>query len=132
MANKIIIIILGLFFASTASACGMTGKASWYDYSLKSAPNYSKYNLTAASRDFKRGTKLEVCAKDPVLQMVNGKIVDTGMASWDKCIVVRVNDYGPNKQIHPDRIIDLSSYAFQHLAPLRRGVIEVSVKEAEL
>lgn len=87
-----------------------SGKASWYDYSLKGYPDYSKTNLTAAARDWPRGTKLNVCTDS-------------------KCVVVRVNDFGPALAVHPDRIIDLSSYAFTQLAPLSAGVVDVVVTE---
>lgn len=88
------------------------GKASYYDYSLKDAPDYSKTHLTAAVRDWPRGTELRVCVVD-----------DPG-----RCVIVRVNDYGPQKALHPDRIIDLSSAAFLKLAPLSKGVIDVTVE----
>jgi rare lipoprotein A (peptidoglycan hydrolase) len=89
--------------------------ASWYDYDLKGAPGYSKDHATAASRDFKRGTNLLVCRTDMT----------------DACITVRVNDFGPDAGVHPDRGLDLSSYAFQQLAPLESGLVEVSVREVK-
>src|SRR3990167_6497385 len=55
------------------------GKASFYDYDLKGYPGYSKYNLTAASRDIPRGSKARVCV------------------SGGDCVEVRINDYGPEK-----------------------------------
>lgn len=88
------------------------GKASWYDYSLKGFPDYSKTNLTAASTYYPRGTKVEVC-------------------SSDKCVIVRINDYGPAKAVHPDRVIDLSSAAFKELAPLSKGVLEVTTRKVD-
>jgi rare lipoprotein A (peptidoglycan hydrolase) len=88
--------------------------ASWYDYDLKGYPDYSKTNATAASRDYPRGTFLLVCR------------ADTGYA--DDCITVRVNDYGPDASVHPDRGLDLSSYAFQQIAPLSSGLASVTVR----
>jgi rare lipoprotein A len=52
-----------------------------------------------------------------VTNVENGKSVD-----------VYINDYGPNEDIHPERIIDLSSYAFQQLAPLEKGTIVVKIQ----
>jgi len=46
-----------------------------------------------------------------------------------KSVVVRHNDYGPNKKLHAKgRIIDLSRGAFLRLAPLSDGVIPVKVE----
>lgn len=85
--------------------------ATWYDYDLNRADQkcrsedcYSKHNSTCASRDFKRKTILTIRYED--------KEID--------CIV---NDYIE----HPERDIDLSSYAFKQLAPLSRGIIKVEI-----
>lgn len=95
------------------------GKASWYDYSLKDFPNYSKNNFTAASRDYPRGTKLKVCREYKSIREI------TCCGVWTDCVEVRVNDYVEN----PDVIIDLSSKAFSQLAGLGLGIIDVSIKE---
>ena len=88
--------------------------ASWYDYDLESKDQkcrdescYSKFNLTAASRDYPRGSRVEVCYQG-------------------KCIVVRINDFGPEEQTGRD--IDLSSAAFKELADLKVGLLEVIIK----
>lgn len=86
-----------------------TTKASYYDYSINGQP-WSKDHRTTASREFSRGTMLEVCHAG-------------------NCVEVLVNDYGPSAAVHPDRGLDLSSYAFSQLAPLSRGVIEVTYRE---
>lgn len=88
------------------------GIASWYDYSLEGFPDYSKNNLTCASRDYERGTYLIV------------RRIDIGTKV--KC---RVNDYGP--EAWTNRIIDLSSASFKALAPLGVGLIEVIVYAEE-
>jgi rare lipoprotein A (peptidoglycan hydrolase) len=86
--------------------------ASWYDYDLPGNPDYSETHRTAASRDYPRGTMLKVC---------EGSIDH-------RCVEVLVNDYGPDKSVHPDRAIDLSSYAFSRLYPLEVGVIQVTIE----
>lgn len=86
-------------------------KASWYDYTLDGV-EWSKNHRTAAVRDWPRGTMLKVCNTEN-----------------NKCVDVFVNDYGPSKEIHPDRAIDLSSYAFSQIANLQQGVINVSIKQ---
>ena len=79
------------------------GYASWYAY---------KDCDCAASPDYPKGTYLVVTRlSDPTQQ-----------------ITVRVNDYGPDRSIFPERIIDLDKTAFEKIAPLGAGVSKVSVK----
>jgi len=89
-----------------ASEPQYVGLASWYAKGLPEP--YTK--PTAASRDLPRYSMARV------INTENGKSVD-----------VYINDYGPNAEIHPERIIDLSSYAFQQIAPLERGTVTVKV-----
>lgn len=77
------------------------GTASWYKY---------KNGLFAASPDFAKGSVLRVT--DP----------DTGHS-----IDVTVNDYGPDRTLFPDRVVDLDYVAFQKLAPASAGLINVEV-----
>jgi rare lipoprotein A (peptidoglycan hydrolase) len=81
------------------------GTASWYDF---------KGGLFAASPFFKRGTALRVT------NLANGKHVD-----------VIVNDYGPDIEEHPSRVIDLDKIAFLKIASLRNGLIKVKVNHLE-
>lgn len=78
------------------------GKASWYKY---------KGGLFAASPDFPKGTNLRV------INTANKKSVD-----------VVVNDYGPDRVKHPERVVDLDSAAFASLAPLGQGTIDIAVE----
>ena len=78
------------------------GQASWYGY---------KNGLFAASPDFPKGSKLLV----------------TNLAN-QKSVAVEVNDYGPDRKLHPERAIDLDKTAFKKIASLRDGVIEVSIE----
>lgn len=79
------------------------GAASWYAY---------KNCDCAASPDYPKGSILEV----------------TNLEN-NKSVLVRVNDYGPDRAIHPERIIDLDKVAFQKLGNLRQGILpQVSVK----
>jgi rare lipoprotein A (peptidoglycan hydrolase) len=71
------------------------GLASWYD----AAPR------TTASRDYPRGTRLQVCR---------------GAA----CVLVTVADFGP--ELWTGRSLDLSADSFAELAPLSRGVVDVT------
>jgi len=78
------------------------GKASWYAY---------KGCDCAASPDYPKGTYLVVTRTDDPTRTVT----------------VRVNDYGPERDVFPDRVIDLDKVAFAKLAGLGAGVIDVRV-----
>lgn len=81
---------------------GITGKASWYDF---------KTGLFAASTIYPKGQKVRVH------HIATKKFVD-----------VIINDYGPDPQQHPDRVIDLQKEAFLQLATLGTGVISVRLE----
>lgn len=79
------------------------GAASWYRY---------KDCDCAASPDYPKGSYLVVASIDDPT----------------KSVTVLVNDYGPDRAVHPDRVIDLDRIAFQKLASLGWGLIDVRVK----
>jgi len=79
------------------------GVASWYDY---------KDCDCAASPDYPKGTFLVVSrADDPT-----------------RSVTVVVNDWGPDRSVHPERIIDLDKVAFEKIGNPRGGVLDVVVK----
>jgi len=78
-----------------------SGKASWYSY---------KGGDFAASPDFPKGSKLRVTNLD------NGKTVD-----------VTINDFGPDRIKHPDRVVDLDKKAFLKIASIKDGIINIKV-----
>jgi len=90
-----------------------TTKASWYHYEIN-GQRWSENHRTAASREFPRGTMVEVTNK------ANGKTVQ-----------VLINDFGPDAKVHPDRELDLSWYAFSQIADPRVGLIEVEYHAIE-
>lgn len=94
--------------AGAAERQSYTGLASYYDYDLPDAKDYSKTHRTAASRDYPRGTMVEV------QNLKNGKTT-----------CVRTNDFVENFGV----IIDLSSLAFSDIAPLDHGLISVKLTE---
>ena len=79
------------------------GTASWYAY---------KRCRCAASPDFPKGTRLRV----------------RSVADPKKYTVIRVNDWGPDRKRHPERVIDLDKVAFMELAPKGAGLIKVTVE----
>lgn len=90
---------------------GVVGVASWYDYSLNGI-EWSKDHDTCATRDFKRYSTIRVT------NLENGKSVD--------CFI---NDYGPELGQIPERHVDLSSHAFNQIADLKLGLINVKIEE---
>jgi D-alanyl-D-alanine endopeptidase (penicillin-binding protein 7) len=78
------------------------GRASWYKF---------KNGLFAASPDFAKGTILRVHNLD------NDRFVD-----------VTVNDWGPERDKFPDRVIDLDYVAFQKIASPSAGVAAVKIE----
>lgn len=78
------------------------GNASWYRY---------KNGDFAASPDFLKGSVLRVT------NLVNNKTVD-----------VTINDFGPDRSIHPDRVIDLDRVAFEKIASPSAGIIKVKIE----
>lgn len=83
-----------------------SGRASWYKY---------KGGNFAASPDFSAGSRLRVH------NIGNGKFVD-----------VVINDYGPERDKHPDRAIDLDRVAFKKLASLNSGIIDVRIEPLDI
>lgn len=79
-----------------------SGAASWYKY---------KNCRCAASPDFPKGTRVRVTS------LLTGKTT-----------VVRINDWGPERDKFPERVIDLDVVAFKEFAPLGAGVINVKVQ----
>ncbi|MCD4693897.1 serine hydrolase [bacterium] len=80
----------------------ITGQASWYAY---------KDGNYVASPDFPKGSRLRV------FNLENDKFVD-----------VEVNDYGPDRSIFPERVVDLDKEAFAKIANLGEGIINVKVE----
>lgn len=80
-----------------------SGVASWYEY---------KDCDCAASPDFPKGTQLLVTsASDPA-----------------KSVVVTINDWGPDRSVFPDRVIDLDVDAFKKIGNYRTGTMAVLVE----
>ncbi|MDD5341250.1 MAG: septal ring lytic transglycosylase RlpA family protein [Patescibacteria group bacterium] len=78
------------------------GYASWYKY---------KGCNCAASPDYPKGTKLKVT------NVQNGKSV-----------TVKVNDWGPDRSVFPNRVIDLDVVAFKQIASKSAGLCQVKVE----
>lgn len=79
-----------------------SGIASWYAY---------KDCLCAASPDVPKGTRMKVSRQD-----------DPSVFT-----VVTINDWGPERDVHPDRVIDLDKVAFSRIGNPRGGVLAVNV-----
>ncbi len=79
-----------------------SGNASWYAY---------KNGNFAASPDFPKGSIVRV----------------TNLEN-NKSLEVEINDWGPDRSIHPDRVIDLDKLAFKKIASLGDGIVKVGVE----
>ncbi len=82
------------------------GTASWYAF---------RGGDFAASPDFAKGSVLRVHNLD------NGKTVD-----------VTINDWGPERDKHPDRVIDLDKVAFSKIASPSVGLIRVKIEPIKI
>lgn len=80
----------------------IVGKASWYSY---------KHGNFAASVNFPKGSKLRV------YNTANNKSVD-----------ITINDFGPERDKFPDRILDLDKIAFNKIASKGAGIISVRIQ----
>lgn len=80
----------------------VTGQASWYAH---------KKGNFAASPDFPKGSRVRV------RNVATGAYVD-----------VTINDYGPDRGLFPNRVIDLEKNAFSRIAKLGAGIIQVRVE----
>lgn len=83
----------------------LDGRASWYKY---------KDCDCAASPDYPKGTKLLVTNTD------NGKSV-----------IVTINDWGPERDKFPNRVIDLDVTAFKKIANKRLGTCPVKIEKID-
>lgn len=76
-----------------------------------SGERYNENALTCAMRTREFGQKWKICNVDN-----------------NKCVEVINNDFGPNKKLYnKGRIVDLSKKAFESIANLDEGVINVTV-----
>lgn len=82
------------------------GSASWYNY---------QGGLFAASPDFGKGSIIRVYNLD------NNKFVD-----------VTINDWGPERVKHPDRVIDLDKIAFQKIAAIGDGTVKIKIEPLKI
>lgn len=118
------LILCGILLTFGVNAFGSTGTASYYTYQscvregtsgvwTASGERFNENDFTCAmrSRDF-------------------GKCYKVTNLATQKSVIVRHNDFGPNKKLHKNgRIVDLSKAAFAKIADLKKGVINVSVVE---
>lgn len=78
------------------------GRASWYAY------------------------KDCLCGASP--HWPKGRFVRVTNVETSKSTIIRINDFGPDQNVFPDRVIDLDRSAYRLLAPLGSGTIQVHVE----
>ncbi|MDD4333087.1 MAG: RlpA-like double-psi beta-barrel domain-containing protein [Patescibacteria group bacterium] len=110
--NKIVTAVTHLPFSRVAILGNpdvlTVGQASWYSY---------KKGDFVASPDFPKGSKLRVYNLDYKKDSKLKPYVD-----------VVVNDYGPDRSVHPGRVVDLDKVAFKKIAKTGQGLINVRVE----
>jgi len=111
--------------------CGVcraeTGQASWY--SVESCQREGTSGVwTASGEAFKNeGLTCAMRSRD------FGKYYKVTNLNNGKSVIVKHNDFGPNKKLHKQgRIIDLSKRAFASIANLKQGIINVKVDEVKI
>jgi rare lipoprotein A len=108
-------LVTGIFSRAKTAAGAVRGKASWYGegYRGKTMANGQPFNpdaLTCATWDWPLGAVLRIRCVDS-LQSVR----------------VTVTDRGPDKRL--GRIIDLSRAAFERIANIKVGVVQVEIQQ---
>lgn len=117
-------LIFATLILMVCSAHAETGSASYYTFKSCRAEGTSGY-FTASGERFDENAM--TCA---MRSRAWGKHYRVTNLDNGKSVIVRNNDFGPNKRLHKQgRIIDLSKGAFQSIADLKKGIIKVSVVE---
>ena len=121
---KIIILVALILFPASANAEVIYGKASWYSVeacqwnphkACPTADGTSLYSLERSGELFCAMWDVRFGANVRVTNRENGRSV-----------VVRVRDRGPHDRLN--RVIDLGKTAFQKLADLKQGIINVKLE----
>ena len=119
--KRLVISIVSLFVLCGV-ACADT--ASYYTYKscvregtsgvwTASGERFNENDLTCAMRSREWGAKYRITNLDN-----------------NKSVIVRLNDFGPNKKLwNKGRKVDLSKGAFERIASLRQGVINVKIEK---
>lgn len=94
----------------TSKSCKKEGTSGvWTAYGER----YDERALTCATRD----------------RALFGRYIKVTNLENGKSVIVRVNDFGPNKKLfRKGRIIDLSKGAFVEIADTKKGVIKVKIE----
>lgn len=107
-------VMCGLAYADTASyytyeSCVREGTSGVY---TASGERFNENDLTCAMRSREWGARYKITNLDN-----------------QKSVIVRLNDFGPNKKLwNKGRKVDLSKGAFEKIADLRKGIIKVKIE----
>lgn len=120
---KTLISLLVLLVVGTQVAFAEVGKASWYSFQSCRSEGTSGY-YTASLEPFIENAM--TCALPH--RRFDGRYKVTNLKNG-KSVIVRHNDFGPGKKPrNRGVIIDLSKGAFQKIADLKEGVVQVKVE----
>jgi hypothetical protein len=90
------------------------GVASYYDYCLDSGWCSIGHRVCATRHQEWRYKMIKVT------NLENGE--------W---VICKQTDHGPDKNLHPDRIVDLSSYAFSLISDTKLGLFNAKIELVE-
>jgi rare lipoprotein A len=117
-------IFIGCFINSLGGKYPTKGVATYY--TKKSCQREGTSGIWTASGERYDERALTCAMRDKALF---GKYINVINTENGKSVVVRVNDFGPNKKLFQEgRIIDLSKQAFHAIADLNKGIIEVKIE----
>jgi rare lipoprotein A len=118
-----ILMALAFFVESCHSQEINAETASWY--STQSCQKEGTSGIFTAS-----GEKFDENALTCAMRSRDfGKYYRVTNLANGKSVIVKHNDFGPNKKLHKKgRIVDLSKGAFKAIANLKRGIVNVKVE----
>ena len=118
-----LLLLLG-FFAMTVYAYPLQGTASYY--TRRSCRREGTSGVRTASRERYNENALTCAIRNKALF---GRYLKITNLANGKSVIVRVNDFGPNRRLfRRGRIVDLSKAAFCKIANPKKGVIKVKIK----
>lgn len=129
MKKKPLIIILTLmvmscFFGGSKKSYPTKGVATYY--TKESCQREGNSGIWTASGERYNEHAFTCAMHDKTLF---GKYINVINTANGKSVLVRVNDFGPNRRLFKKgRIIDLSKKAFHTIADLDKGTIEVEIE----
>lgn len=100
----------------------ITGVASHYDYVTETGWSSLGHRVCAV----RHITAIERPGNLPIERYSMIRVTNTANGKYVDC---KITDYGPEYEVFPDRVVDLSSYAFSLIEDQKRGLANVTIKQ---